>query len=96
MKVTRTGVTFELTDDDSETSVKLLLEDSKEVLIRKMRKVLSLAEPNDEKLARALEVSGRGLPDPKDKPRALGWGRPDLPDRLKNEVELIQPGEEGE
>lgn len=92
-------VRFELVDDESETIITVSPEDDQETICRKLRKVLSLAEPElapqtaREKIGldmpKYMETTTVGQP-------ANGWKRyeaPQVPDRLKGDVELIEEGE---
>jgi hypothetical protein len=101
-KATRNGqLQFSVVDDDSETTITLVPEDDKEVTVRKLRKVLALAEPSDEELKiRFLQESHEVAygPSPEPPPSAFGWGdqlkKPELPEHAKGDYEIIGEGEE--
>jgi len=101
LRPTKTGLRFEYTDDDAETVVSIDKSDDETDTVRKLKRVIALVEGGE-----AAEAPPTG-PYRQPKYPALealppqptnGWqatyGPPALPDRLKGEVELIQPGED--
>lgn len=98
-------VRFELVDDEQETTITLSSDDDQETICRKLRRVLSLTEPEMEEPAPTHEqvwvgkdLTPSGYVDgAKIEPRpGNGWAKyakPEVPERLKGEVEMIEEGE---
>lgn len=88
------SVQFLITDDDSETTVTIMLGDGAETLLRKLRKVLELTEPPF--LGHLAKRCNEDEPkQPKPDPAKYG-PPPPPPDWLRKggDVEMIEPGEE--
>lgn len=95
-------VRFEWTDDDVESVVTLSSEDDEAGLLRKLKRVIALAEGEQ---ALPVRQPGATLPpmlihpatDDTPPQTGNGWAAmmpPEVPARLENEVELIRPGED--
>lgn len=100
LRPTKSGVKFEWSDDDSETVVTLDKSDDDETMVRKLRKVLSLAEPEDvahpprDKVGDVFRDAAKRSASYQQP--ANGWKKyeaPQVPDRLKGDVEMIEEGE---
>lgn len=99
LRPTKTGVRFEYVDDDSETTISLDKSDDDETMCRKLRKVLALVDSKVEESAPPTLENMFAAAVNREKQAAVtgnGWeayAKPEVPDRLKGKVEMIEEGE---
>lgn len=103
LKPTKNGCRFEIADEDSETIVSLSTEDDEQTLLRKLHRVTRVvAERTAIPLRPPLPVREPWDEQPVSPPdfgptpaTSGGWHKaPELPERLKGEVELIDRSED--
>lgn len=104
MKTYSKGVArFEWSDDEAETLITVESTDPEQVIIRKLKRVIALAEggqPLPQRVpGQALAAAQEAFPAP-EPVTGNGWATyrptalPEVPARLQGEVELIPPGEQ--
>jgi len=106
LRTAKGAVSFEWTDEDAETVVRIEPTDTDEVMLRKLKRVVALVEgeqepmvtPQSEAALRAYTEAYTGLvgEPPRLSQPTNGWAamaEPKVPEHLADEVELIKPEE---
>lgn len=101
MRTAKGAVSFEWSDEDAETVVKIEPTDADEVMVRKLKRVIALAageQPQPLPVVESFPPEPRALISAEPVQTGNGWAAafapPEVPERLQGEVELIPPGEE--
>lgn len=101
LKLKTKSVRFEWVDDDVESVVTLSSEDDEATLVRKLKRIIELVEVQQAQEGNAA-LMRIGIDPAGDAVVAVqqptnGWAAyaaPEIPEHLKGEIELVQPGED--